>query len=55
MFTLSDAEFAQFQRFIYDSAGITLGDAKRALVCGRLAKRLHACQLKSYGEYLRRE
>lgn len=52
MFSLSDAEFAQFQRFIYQSAGITLSDAKRALVCGRLAKRLHACQLKNYGEYL---
>ena len=52
MYNLSDSEFAQFQRFIYESAGITLSDAKRALVCGRLAKRLHACQLKSYGEYL---
>lgn len=52
MFSLSDSEFAQFQRFIYESAGITLSAAKRALVCGRLAKRLHACQLKSYGEYL---
>lgn len=52
MFSLSDAEFARFQRFIYDSAGITLSAAKRALVCGRLAKRLHACQMKSYGEYL---
>jgi chemotaxis protein methyltransferase CheR len=52
MFQISDSEFAQFQRFIYDSAGIALTGAKRALVCGRLAKRLHACQLKSYGEYL---
>lgn len=52
MFSISDSEFAQFQRFIYESAGITLSAAKRALVCGRLAKRLHACQLKSYGEYL---
>lgn len=52
MFDLSDSEFAQVQRFIYQSAGITLSDAKRALVCGRLAKRLHACQLKTYSEYL---
>jgi chemotaxis protein methyltransferase CheR len=52
MFQISDAEFAQFQRFIYESAGIALAAGKRALVCGRLAKRLHACQLKSYGEYL---
>lgn len=52
MFTISDSEFARFQRFIYESAGITLGATKRALVCGRLAKRLQACRLKSYGEYL---
>lgn len=52
MFTISDSEFSRFQRFIYESAGITLGATKRALVCGRLAKRLQACQLKSYSEYL---
>jgi len=49
---LSDTEFVQFQRFIFEAAGITLTDAKKALVSGRLAKRLHACQVKSYGEYL---
>lgn len=52
MFTISDSEFARFQRFIYESAGITLGATKRALVCGRLAKRLQACQVGNYGEYL---
>jgi chemotaxis protein methyltransferase CheR len=53
MLNISDQEFAQFQRFIYDAAGITLSSAKKALVCGRLAKRLQACQLTSYGEYFR--
>jgi chemotaxis protein methyltransferase CheR len=52
MVPLSDSEFAHFQRFIYESAGISLTVARRALVSGRLATRLHACQLKSYGEYL---
>ena len=48
---ISNAEFAQFQRFIYDSAGITMSDAKRALVSGRLAKRVAAHQLERYGDY----
>jgi chemotaxis protein methyltransferase CheR len=50
---ISDTEFGQFQRFIFDAAGITLSDAKKALVSGRLAKRLHACKVRNYGEYFR--
>lgn len=53
MIRLSDTEFGQFQRFIFETAGITLTDAKKALVSGRLAKRLHACSLRSYSEYFR--
>jgi chemotaxis protein methyltransferase CheR len=49
--SISDREFVQFQRFIYDAAGITLSSAKKALVCGRLAKRVQQYQLGSYGEY----
>jgi chemotaxis protein methyltransferase CheR len=37
---LKDHEFTLFQEFIYDAAGINLSDAKKALVSGRLAKRL---------------
>ncbi len=48
---ISDSEFGQFQRFIFEAAGITLTEAKKALVSGRLARRLHACRVKSYGEY----
>jgi len=51
MNTISDTEFTRFQRFIYDAAGITMSPAKKALVCGRLAKRLQANELKSFGEY----
>ena len=50
---LTDQEFALFQRFIFDSAGITLPSSKKALVSGRLAKRLRHYQLESYGEYFR--
>jgi chemotaxis protein methyltransferase CheR len=51
--TISDKEFGQFQRFIYEAAGITLSAAKKALVCGRLSKRLQQRQLKSYSDYFR--
>lgn len=49
--TISDQDFGNFQRFIFEAAGITLSPAKKALVCGRLAKRVHAYQLESYAEY----
>ena len=48
---ITDSEFRQFQAFIFDAAGISLAPAKKALVSGRLAKRLRACQLESYGAY----
>ncbi|HET7795360.1 MAG TPA: protein-glutamate O-methyltransferase CheR [Rhizobacter sp.] len=51
MNTITDAEFGNFQRFIFDAAGITLSSAKKALVCGRLAKRLKACDVGNYSEY----
>lgn len=51
--TLSDHEFGEFQRLLYRLAGIHLSPAKKALVCGRLAKRLKHYSLGSYHEYLR--
>lgn len=50
---ITDQEFTQFQRFIYDAAGISLSPAKKALVSGRLAKRVQQHHLNSYGEYFR--
>jgi chemotaxis protein methyltransferase CheR len=50
---ISDAEFAQFQRFIFEAAGISMADAKKALVTGRLGKRLAYYQLETFGEYFR--
>lgn len=48
---ISDQEFSQFQRLIHQLAGISLSPAKKALVCGRLGKRLAQHHLHSYGEY----
>lgn len=48
---ISDKEFSQFQRMIYDIAGINLSASKKALVTGRLSKRLSARGAASYGEY----
>jgi chemotaxis protein methyltransferase CheR len=50
---ITDPEFDRFQRFIYDAAGITLSPAKKAMVCGRLSKRLQAHSLGSYSEYFK--
>lgn len=48
---ISDQEFAQFQRFIFDAAGITLSSSKQALVSGRLAKRLAVHHFETFSEY----
>lgn len=50
---ISDAEFANFRDFAYQKAGISLSDAKKGLVCGRLAKRLKHYGLDSYGDYFK--
>lgn len=53
MTEIQDHEFAKFQGFIFDQAGITLSDAKKSLVSGRLAKRLAHYRLSSYSDYLK--
>lgn len=50
---LSDGEFAQFQQFIHEFAGISLAASKKPLVSGRLAKRVQFHGLQSFGEYYR--
>jgi len=49
--SLDDSEFARFQQMIFSIAGISMTSAKKALVAGRLAKRLKHHELGSYGEY----
>jgi chemotaxis protein methyltransferase CheR len=51
--TLSEEEFQQFSALIYQIAGISMSPVKRPLVSSRLAKRLKAHQLASYGDYFR--
>ncbi len=48
---ITDTEFAHFQRFIFDAAGISMADAKKALVMGRLSKRLMKYDLDTFGRY----
>jgi len=50
---ISDAEFTRFQALIYKIAGISLSDAKKVLLTGRLSKRLRHYDFSSYGEYYR--
>jgi chemotaxis protein methyltransferase CheR len=50
---ISDHEFAQFQRFIFEAAGITMAPSKKALVSGRLSKRLQHHRVQSYGDYFK--
>jgi len=50
---LTDQEFALFQRLIYKIAGISLSDAKKILLVGRLAKRLRHYEMTTFTEYYR--
>lgn len=50
---LTQRDFSQFQKLIYDIAGIHLAPVKSVLVAGRLARRLKACGLSSYSQYLK--
>lgn len=51
--SISDQEFALFQRLIYKIAGISLSDAKKVLLVGRLARRLKVYEFSSFTEYYR--
>jgi chemotaxis protein methyltransferase CheR len=50
---LSAEQFALFQRFIHDEAGIYLSDAKQSLLVSRLGRRLRELGLSSFGDYYR--
>ncbi|WP_437940313.1 CheR family methyltransferase [Sorangium sp. So ce341] len=52
--TLSDEEFALFQRLVKRLSGIALGSQKKPLLLCRLGPRLRALGLRSFGEYYRR-
>jgi chemotaxis protein methyltransferase CheR len=50
---LTDADYEFLRRLIYEHSRINLGPDKRALVSGRVAKRLRALKIPSYQEYCR--
>ncbi|HEX8704564.1 MAG TPA: protein-glutamate O-methyltransferase CheR [Myxococcaceae bacterium] len=51
---LPDSIFREYQELIYRQAGIFLGPAKKALLVGRLSRRLRELGALSLGAYLRR-
>ncbi len=51
---VSDEEFARFQALVHREAGIWLAPAKKALLVGRLARRLRELGIASYGAYYAR-
>lgn len=52
--TITEREFGLFQALILREAGIYLAPAKKALLVGRLSKRLRALGLTSFDAYYRR-
>jgi len=51
--TITDQEFALFQRLIYKIAGIALSDAKKVLLVGRLGRRLKVYEFGTFTQYYR--
>lgn len=52
--TLSDPEFEILRKMLYQAAGINLTPEKKALVTGRLGKRIADLGLASFGDYFKR-
>ena len=50
---LTDVEFAQLGDIIYRNAGIYLAPTKKALLAGRLGRRLRELRMDSFGQYFR--
>jgi chemotaxis protein methyltransferase CheR len=51
-FALSDAEFNQLRALVHGKTGISLSQAKRELVYGRLVRRLRALKLDRFSDYI---
>jgi chemotaxis protein methyltransferase CheR len=52
--TVNDSEFRGFQKLVHDEAGIFLSAAKKALLVGRLSRRLRELDLESFADYYAR-
>jgi len=48
---MDDITFNNFRKLIYDVSGITLSEQKKALVVGRLSKRMRALGMNNFKEY----
>ena len=51
-YVLTDAQFHRIRELVREHTGISLSEAKRQLVYGRLARRLRALNFQSFGEYV---
>ena len=51
---IGDDDFRRFQDLVQSETGIQLPESKRALLVGRLARRLRELTLSSFGDYYRR-
>src|ERR1700759_194150 len=51
-FTFSNGDFQRVQKLIYQRAGISLHDGKRAMVYSRLSRRLRETGDRSFADYL---
>lgn len=51
--SITDQEFALFQRLLYKLSGINLSENKKVLLVGRLQKRLREYGLETYTQYYR--
>ncbi|MBV5276654.1 chemotaxis protein CheR, partial [bacterium] len=51
-FAFTSADFERVRKLIYQHAGISLSAVKQDMVYSRLARRLRATGLNSFGDYL---
>jgi chemotaxis protein methyltransferase CheR len=51
-FQLTQAEFDRIRELVREHTGISLSEAKRQLVYGRLSRRLRALKMSGFGEYI---
>lgn len=54
LLAVADPVFRRYQQFMLEETGIQLGESKRALLAGRLARRLRDLSISSYGVYFDR-
>jgi len=51
-FIFSESDFESIRKFVKEETGITLSDAKKNMVYGRLSRRLRALNIKSFKQYI---